>query len=93
MTEESVLLLIIAWFVSGVIGFTLLNSSGRGWTGFGLGALLGPIGWIIAAIMRLERPAPAAHSRGSRFCPDCGAGLPADARFCPSCGHSIQPTA
>jgi hypothetical protein len=45
----------IASLVCGAIAALLLAPSGRGFAGFGLGIVLGPVGVIVAAILRLER--------------------------------------
>jgi hypothetical protein len=48
--------LVIAALIFGGIGMWLLEKSNRGEIGFLLGFFLGPLGLIIAAILRLERP-------------------------------------
>jgi len=54
------------------VGAALLNGSGRSGTGFMLGFLLGPVGAIIAAVMRLERPPTVPTTEAAtRTCPDC----------------------
>lgn len=87
--EGFVLVAIVSMFVCGAIGHTLLNGSGRAWTGFALGAFLGPIGLVIAAIMRLEQPRAAAAQPGMKFCSNCGGRIQATARHCEHCGNRL----
>lgn len=56
--------LIIAWIVSGVIGLVLGAIVDKLGSGFFLGLLLGPIGWII--VFLLPRDAPPKQSQGKR---------------------------
>jgi len=53
-----------AWFllwlvVGGGIGAAIGSAKDNGGSGFVLGALLGPIGWIIAALLDYPRKCPA----------------------------------
>ncbi len=50
--EENELELLFLWLLSGVIGYLILSRYDKGGTGCLLGILLGPIGWIIAVVMR-----------------------------------------
>ena len=43
---------IVFWLACGFVGMLLLKPFDKGGIGFALGALLGPIGVIIAAVMR-----------------------------------------
>lgn len=74
------------------VGAALLTDSGRSRTGFMLGFLLGPVGAIIAAVMRLERPptVPATEA-ATRTCPDCAEMVLAAARKCRFCGAALDP--
>lgn len=49
--------LLIVAFVAGLIGYWLGDKVGKSGVGFGLGFLLGPIGWILVLLLpRDERP-------------------------------------
>jgi len=76
------------------VGAILLSSRGRSGTGFMLGFLLGPVGAIIAAVMRVERP-PTVPTTGApiRNCPDCAETVLAAARKCRFCGAALEPRA
>jgi preprotein translocase subunit Sss1 len=54
--------------------------------------ITGIVGLIIYLIVREPRVAPTSTrvSSSTRFCPNCGRGIPADVAFCPHCG---KPTA
>lgn len=48
---------IITWFcISALIGLLLAKKAGREQMGAVLGLLLGPIGWIIAATLKPDKP-------------------------------------
>jgi hypothetical protein len=71
--------LVFVWLVvGGLIGAAIGSSKDNGGSGFALGALLGPIGWIIAAI--LDYP---------RKCPACLGGVPEAATVCKNCGREL----
>jgi len=56
-----ILFFIAAWVcIGGLIGWAIAKNKGRGVAGFWLGALLGWIGWIIAAILS---PSPEADAK------------------------------
>ena len=70
---------IFLWIaVGGVVGAVIGSAKGNGGIGFACGALLGPIGWIIAVL--LDYP---------RKCPACQCGVPEGATVCKSCGHEL----
>ena len=53
----------VVWITCMIAGALLLTRSGRPNIGFVLGALLGPIGVVVAAIMRLEDVLPGGVGR------------------------------
>lgn len=85
-------LLIFSWFVSGLLAAALLSGSNRAGTGCLLGALLGPLGVVIAAIMRQEKPtAPVVAAEPSKRCPECAETVLQAAKKCRFCGHLFVP--
>jgi hypothetical protein len=90
----SVGVFVVIWLVSGVIGFAIGNSKGRGGAGLVLGLLLGFIGWIIVAVMRpsLEVEAKRMQQVAAIAQPPSG-GVAAGLVPCPSCAELIQPAA
>jgi hypothetical protein len=72
----------IIWVVIGaIVGGAIGEKRDARTAGVFLGALFGPLGWIIAACTdnRLE-------------CPECKGSVKKGARRCPNCGHSPRPT-
>jgi hypothetical protein len=70
--------IIIAGF-GGVIGYAIGKGRGRANEGALLGALLGPIGWIVTLILSKEGPR----------CPECLEIVHARAKRCKHCGMEI----
>jgi hypothetical protein len=66
---------VIGVLVSVLVGWVIGKQRGRGDAGAALG-LLGPIGWIIAALLPEE----------GRRCPECRGVVPREARRCKHCG-------
>lgn len=96
--------IIIFLVVSGVVGAMILSRFERGGTGFLLGLFLGPIGWIIAFVMRSDlaaaevlaaakAPPPTAWepARVERECPHCAELVLAKAKVCKHCGKDLEP--
>ncbi len=87
MTEgELGIFLVAGALISGLVGWMLLKSKDRG----------GPVGWVIATILRLEeRKTPivssAAAGRIERECPFCAEPILAKARVCKHCGRDVEP--
>jgi hypothetical protein len=83
------LLLIVGaiWVVVGaLVGYLIGKSKGRGTAGLWLGLLLGPIGWLCAALM-------GDSERFARRCPFCAEAVQPAAVVCRYCGHDIPLTA
>lgn len=72
-------LLVICALIGGGIGAAIGANKARGGEGFALGLCLGPIGWIIAAL--LDYP---------NKCPACRCGVPEGATVCKGCGRELQ---
>ena len=71
---------IFGWvLVGGVVGASIGSAKGNAGAGFAWGAVLGPIGWIIAALL-LDYPLKC------RYC--CG-GVPEGATVCKNCGREL----
>ncbi len=99
---ESAVGILLIWAIIGIavgggIGYSIGNAKGRGTEGFWLGALLGCLGWIIAALLQ---PTPEAEAQrlhsiqqhlGSE--PDMSSPYPGGLRPCPYCAELIQPAA
>ncbi len=90
-------LLVFLLLLSGVVGAVILNRHNKAGTGCVLGLLLGPIGWIIAAVMRSNAQAAEAQKRHEESLAQMAAAAPPDApvpaerieRDCPFCAEPI----
>jgi hypothetical protein len=71
---------LISCVISGLIGMAIANSKGKGGSGFALGFFLGPIGWIVAALLT---PNPGAL--GKLKCQFCQEWVSPKATVCPHC--------
>ena len=83
--DEVTVLIMLAFgaFVSGIIGAEIASARGGGrGMGFGLGALLGPVGWLIVFLSDGDRPK----------CPECLGSVPAGAKKCRHCGSELRKT-
>lgn len=71
---------LVGFLVSGLIGWAVGSAKGNGGSGFWWGLFLGPIGWIITALMTDER----------KRCPRCKAVLDQTfGRTCRKCGAML----
>lgn len=71
---------ILIWIVCGMAGAALLSRNNSSGLGCVLGLLLGPIGVIIALVMR---------ETGGRRCPHCREHVHQDATVCPHCQRDL----
>ena len=78
---EALLVICLAIVISGFIGAMVGTFRQRGFEGMLFGGFLGPIGWIIAALL----PEPAVS------CPECFGPTPPGAKRCMHCGVKFEP--
>lgn len=80
MEEGGILIWIFFGFLVGAgVGYGIGGFKERRWEGFWLGGCLGPVGWIIAAL--LDYPLK---------CPECRGGVPEKATRCLHCGIQLE---
>jgi hypothetical protein len=73
--------ILLVLFVLGLIGYAIGKNKGMGWVGFLLGAVLGPIGWLIIGI----------NSGDKIKCPQCKQSIHFQASICPFCKTELSP--
>jgi hypothetical protein len=73
--------LFIGMLIGGLVGALIGRSRGRLVDGLGWGIILGPIGWLIVALLKDLRPK----------CPHCGSAFNPGASRCCHCGGDIRP--
>lgn len=89
------LFILFVWCLFGIAGGIVLGNKGRsGCGGFLLGFLLGPIGLVIALVMRADQGALERQDLASgtaRRCPSCAEIVRAEALKCKHCGADLPP--
>ena len=71
---------IIIILIMALVGLLIGKSKERGCAGFFLGLLLGPLGWIITALLADDRPR----------CPECLGVVNEYANKCQNCGADLN---
>jgi len=77
--------LFFLYLIEGAIGLGIGSICGKRLHGFVLSAILGPIGWIIIAVMCYKATLP------KRICPYCCSRIHSQASVCRYCQRELQP--
>lgn len=73
---------LVGWILlGGLVGAAIGSNKGRSGAGFVLGALVGPIGWLLIAFGPDETP--------GTLCPACKGKVPDGAVKCMHCGSDV----
>lgn len=87
--------ILFVWILFGIAaGIVLANKGRSGCGGFLLGFLLGPIGLVIALVMRADQAAldqEELSAGRARRCPSCAEIVRAEALKCKHCGADLPP--
>lgn len=86
---------IAIWILCGIAAAITLSNKGRsGCGGFLLGFLLGPIGLVIALVMKADQgvlDGQQVRSGAARTCPSCAEVVKIEALKCKHCGADLPP--
>lgn len=86
------LFFIFGWAISALIGILIARSKNRDQVGgCAWGALLGPIGWLILALMATKPPSESPDGRPLRKCPHCAEMVLMEALVCKHCQQALPP--
>lgn len=82
------------WALSAFVGVLIAQSKNRSRDeGCAWGCLLGPIGWLILALMRPKTPTESRDGRTLQKCPHCAEMILEEARVCRYCGRNLNTVA
>jgi len=88
-SDATVVMIVVGMIASAMIGAGIGSAKGNRATGFVLGALLGPLGIIVAAVMQPSKEFTSAAASVERSiyrqCPHCKENMRRDAGTCPHC--------
>jgi hypothetical protein len=96
MDGETIFLVLVIGAITGCIGAAVGSSKDKAARGFLFGFFLGPIGWIIEAILPAEKPqkpVSIATVEQRRPCPYCAEMIMKDAKVCRFCGRDVPEAA
>jgi len=87
---ETLLFVVFAWSILGLVGYFLAKSKGRDplkgclWSVF-----LGPIGWLVIALSEDQTRGKATDGRPLRKCPHCAEMILREAKICKHCRKDL----
>jgi|GEM_PF-1616246 len=82
-------------FISGIIGAVIGSTRNNAASGFFLGALLGPIGWLLAFVVDRRPVCPACKGHvpeGAAKCMHCASDIPVRIRHSQNYNSNFNPT-
>lgn len=91
---------LVLWLIFGFVAAVVANSRGaNGCAAFAIGVLLGPLGIVIAFVMKPQNAVPVAVGgvlpmppAATRLCPFCQSNIPGNASVCRYCQRESTPS-